>query len=187
TASAGATVTPSGPVASAAGIKVGGKVGSKPTVTFPSGNPELTSVSRTITEGEGTPAKDGDVLTASVTVSTSAGKENKLMGSAYDQGRSELVSVSPKLPKPLHEALLGAKPGARKLVVVAKDSLSPEQLEQAKQQGTDFDTSNQVLVIDVVSAVPKYVEGTAVDPGIKGIKLENPGGGKAPVLTTKTD
>ncbi|WP_204017276.1 FKBP-type peptidyl-prolyl cis-trans isomerase [Sphaerimonospora thailandensis] len=178
---------PSGPVASADGIKVEGKVGKKPDVTFPAGNPALTSVSRRIIEGEGTPAKDGDVLAASVTVYTWDGKENKSAGSAYDQGRAEFVSVSQQLPKPLHEALVGAKPGSRTLAVIAKDVLPPQQVEEAKQQGVDFDTTNQVMVIDVESAVRKSVEGNAVDPGVKGVKVENPGGDKAPTLTTKTD
>ncbi|WP_055483477.1 FKBP-type peptidyl-prolyl cis-trans isomerase [Sphaerimonospora mesophila] len=186
-ASAGASAGASGPVVSADDIKVEGQVGSKPNVTFPAGTPALTSVSRTIIEGEGAPAKDGDVLTANVTVYTWDGKENKSGGSAYDQGRAEFVSVSPQLPKPLHEALLGAKPGSRKLAVIAKDSLESGQVEEAKNQGVDFGASNQVMVIDVMGAVAKSVEGPAVDPGIKGVKLENPGGDKAPTLTTKTD
>lgn len=184
---ASASASASGPVVSADDIKVEGQIGSKPKVTFPAGTPALTSTTRTIIEGEGTPAKDGDTVTAKVTVYTWDGKENKSAGSAYDLDRAEFVSVSPQLPKPLHEALLGAKPGSRTMAVIAKDSLESAQVEEAKKQGVDFDSSNQVLVIDVVSAVAKAVHGTAVDPGIKGVKLENPGGDQAPKLTTKTD
>nr|WP_189182583.1 FKBP-type peptidyl-prolyl cis-trans isomerase [Microbispora rosea] len=172
--------------AAASAIKVTGEVGKKPTLTFPEGKPSLTSASIKVVEGEGTPAKDGDILTANVTVYNWDGKENKAAGSDYDQGRSEFVSVSPQLPKALHEALLGAKPGSRVMAVVAKDNLTPEQISQAKQQGQDFDTTSQVLVIDVMSAALKSVQGTAVDPGLSGVKVENPGGDKAPTLTTKT-
>ncbi|WP_182905506.1 FKBP-type peptidyl-prolyl cis-trans isomerase [Microbispora sp. H13382] len=176
----------SGARAAATAIKVTGEVGKKPTLTFPSGQPSLTSASIKVVEGQGTPAKDGDVLTANVTVYNWDGKENKSAGSDYDQGKSEFVSVSPQLPKALHEALVGAKPGGRVMAVVAKDNLSAEQLDQAKQQGQDFNNASQVLVIDVMSATLKSIEGTAVDPGVDGVKIGNPGGDKAPALTTKT-
>ncbi|MGW5264209.1 FKBP-type peptidyl-prolyl cis-trans isomerase [Microbispora sp. NPDC004025] len=176
----------SGARAAATAIKVTGEVGKKPTLTFPSGQPSLTSASIKVVEGQGTPAKDGDVLTANVTVYNWDGKENKAAGSDYDQGKSEFVSVSPQLPKALHEALVGAKPGGRVMAVVAKDNLSAEQLDQAKQQGQDFNSTSQVLVIDVMSATLKSIEGTAVDPGVDGVKVGNPGGDKAPALTTKT-
>ena len=176
----------SGDRAAATAIKVSGEVGQKPTLTFPSGLPSLTSASVKVVEGQGTPAKDGDVLTANVTVYNWDGKENKAAGSDYDQGKSEFVSVSPQLPKALHEALVGAKPGGRVMAVVAKDNLSAEQLDQAKQQGQDFDSTSQVLVIDVVSATLKSIQGTATDPGVDGVKVGDPQGEKAPPLTTKT-
>ncbi|MBP2703689.1 FKBP-type peptidyl-prolyl cis-trans isomerase [Microbispora sp. RL4-1S] len=170
----------------ASGIKVAGEAGKKPTLTFPPGKPTLTSSSQKVLEGSGEPAKDGDVLMANVTVYNWDGKANSSPGSDYDQGRAEFVTVSPNLPKALHEALVGAKPGGRVLAVVAKDNLTPDQISQAKQGGTDFDTSSQVLVVDVVNATAKAAQGTAVDPGVNGVKLENPGGDKAPTLTTKT-
>ncbi|WP_203976867.1 FKBP-type peptidyl-prolyl cis-trans isomerase [Planotetraspora silvatica] len=173
--------------AAAAGLKVVGEAGKKPTVTFPAGQPPLTSSSLKVSDGSGTAAKDGDVLTAKVTVYNWDGKENKSSGSDYDQGHSEFVTVSPQLPKSLHEALVGARPGGRVLAVVAKDSLSPDQITQAKDQGTDFTTTSQVLVVDVESAAPKAAQGAVVDPAVDGVKLENPGGDKAPTLTTKTD
>ncbi|GII47928.1 peptidylprolyl isomerase [Planotetraspora silvatica] len=156
-------------------------------MTFPAGQPPLTSSSLKVSDGSGTAAKDGDVLTAKVTVYNWDGKENKSSGSDYDQGHSEFVTVSPQLPKSLHEALVGARPGGRVLAVVAKDSLSPDQITQAKDQGTDFTTTSQVLVVDVESAAPKAAQGAVVDPAVDGVKLENPGGDKAPTLTTKTD
>ncbi|GAA0373857.1 FKBP-type peptidyl-prolyl cis-trans isomerase [Microbispora corallina] len=175
-----------GQQAAASGIKVTGDAGKKPTLTFPAGKPALTSSAQKVIEGSGTPAKDGDVLTANVTVYNWDGKQNKSPGSDYDQGKSEFVTVSPQLPKALHEALVGAKPGGRVLAVIAKDNLSADQINQAKQQGTDFNASSQVLVVDIVSAAAKAAQGSAVDPGLNGVKLENPGGDKAPTLTTKT-
>ncbi len=176
----------SGGTAAASGIKVTGEANKKPTVTFPSGKPQLTSASLKITEGTGTGAKDGDVLIANVTVYNWDGKENKSPGSDYDAGKSEFVTVDAQLPKALHDALVGAKPGGRVVAVIGKDNLTAEQITQAKQQGTDFTTSSQVLVVDVVSAPAKAAQGAATDPGIAGIKLGNPGGDKAPALTTKT-
>jgi peptidylprolyl isomerase len=181
------SASPAQQAAAASAIKVTGESGKKPTLTFPAGKPPLTSSSLKIAEGQGPAAKDGDVLTANVTVYNWDGKENKSPGSDYDQGKSEFVTVSPQLPKALHEALVGAKPGGRVLAVIAKDNLTPDQVTQAKQQGTDFTTTSQVLVVDVVGTPAKAAQGTAVDPDVSGVKLDNPGGDKAPTLTTKTD
>ncbi|WP_433423332.1 FKBP-type peptidyl-prolyl cis-trans isomerase [Microtetraspora malaysiensis] len=177
----------SGSSAAASEIKVTGKADQKPTLTFPTGKPSLTSSSKTIIEGNGDPVKEGDVLTAKVTVYNWDGKENKSPGSDYDQGKSEFVTVSPQLPKALYQALQGAKPGGRVLAVIAKDNLTEDQVSNAKQQGTDFTTSSQVLVVDVLARAPKAAQGAATDPGIKGVKIVNPGDDKAPTLTTKTD
>ncbi|ADG88540.1 FKBP-type peptidyl-prolyl cis-trans isomerase [Thermobispora bispora] len=180
-----ASAAPAG--VSADAIEVRGAVGKKPEVKFPAGNPALVSASRTISEGGGEPAEDGDILAANVTVYNWDGKDNPYIGSDYDLGRGEFVTVSPQLPKVLYEALRGAKPGGRVMAVVAKDALSSDQIEEAKQQGTDFTTANQVLVIDIVSKARKAVTGPSTDPGIKGIRLTDAGEGKAPSLSTKTD
>ncbi|MFF4776266.1 FKBP-type peptidyl-prolyl cis-trans isomerase [Microtetraspora fusca] len=173
--------------AAASGIKVTGQADQKPTLTFPAGKPSLTSSSQKIIEGSGDPAKEGDVLTAKVTVFNWDGKENKSPGSDYDQGKSEFVTVSQQLPKALYQALEGAKPGGRVLAVIAKDNLTEDQVTNAKQQGTDFTTSSQVLVVDVLARAPKAAQGAATDPGVNGVKIVNPGDDKAPTLTTKTD
>ncbi|GII51813.1 peptidylprolyl isomerase [Planotetraspora thailandica] len=174
--------------ASADGIKVTGAAGAKPVVAFPAGKPPLTSSSKIILAGTGQAVKDGDILKAKVTIYDWDGKQNKASSSDYDQGHSEFVTVSSaQLPKALFQALQGAKPGGRVLAVVSKDNLSPEQITQAQSQGTDFNTSSQVLVIDVESSMPKAASGTAVDSSIDGVKVDSPGGEKAPTLTTKTD
>ncbi|GAB1823339.1 FKBP-type peptidyl-prolyl cis-trans isomerase [Herbidospora sp. RD11066] len=186
-ASSAAAAAPVGPAADPKDIKVAGDPGSKPTVTFPTGGPALTSSARVISEGSGAAAADGDTLVAKVSVWTWDGKENKATGSAYDSGQSEFVPITQQqMPKALYDGLLGAKPGGRVLVVVGKDSIDPQVIEQAKSQGTDFTTSSQVLVIDVVSATAKAAKGKATDPGIEGVKLVNPGDDTAPTLTTTT-
>ncbi|MBO3752328.1 FKBP-type peptidyl-prolyl cis-trans isomerase [Streptosporangiaceae bacterium NEAU-GS5] len=183
----GSVAAANGPAANVKDIKVSGVVGKKPTVTFPVGHPAVTSSALTITEGTGEAAVEGDTLTANVTVYNWDGKTNPSPGSDYDQGHSEFVTVKKgQLPAALYDGLLGAKPGARVLAVVAKDNLTPEQLASAKQSGTDFENTSQVLVIDVMAAAPKAAHGAAADPGIKGVTLVNPGNDTAPKLTTKT-
>ncbi|NAS26223.1 hypothetical protein GT755_31695 [Herbidospora sp. NEAU-GS84] len=185
--SGAAAAAPVGPAADPKDIKVSGALGKKPSVTFPKGGPALVSSTRVISEGSGTAAAEGDTLVAKVSVWTWDGKENKATGSAYDTGQAEFVPISQQqMPKALYEGLLGSKPGGRVLVVVGKDSIDPAVVEQAKSQGTDFTTSSQVLVIDVVSATAKAAKGKASDPGIEGVKLVNPGGDTAPTLTTTT-
>ncbi|GIH29105.1 peptidylprolyl isomerase [Acrocarpospora phusangensis] len=184
--SAAPAATLAGPLGDAKNIKVEGASGVMPKVTFPEGNPALNSSSRVIVPGDGTAAKDGDTLVANVSVYTWDGKENKVVGSAYDKGTPEFVPINQNLPKTLHDGLVGMKPGGRVLVVIAKDSLDQAMIDNAKQQGTDFAVTSQVLVIDVVSAAAKAAVGTAADPGIEGVKLVNPGGEEAPTLTTKT-
>src|SRR5262245_55472217 len=63
-ASAAPAATLSGPLGDAKNIKVDGTSGTMPKVTFPSGNPSLTSSSRVIAPGDGAAAKDGDTLVA---------------------------------------------------------------------------------------------------------------------------
>ncbi|GGS55657.1 hypothetical protein GCM10010156_12700 [Planobispora rosea] len=168
------------------GVKVTGEIGKKPTVTFPSGTPAAKSSEETVKDGSGTEFKIGDSVIVNYTVFNWDGKTNATVGSTYDAGNPETITLNDELPSVLREAFVGAKPGGRHVAVVAPDSLTKEQLEQAKQQGQDKLT--QVLVLDMIGVKPKpvTVDGAAVDPGVKGVKVENPGPGKAPVLTTKT-
>ncbi|GAA0444948.1 peptidylprolyl isomerase [Acrocarpospora corrugata] len=184
--SAAPAATLSGPLGDAKNIKVDGTAGTMPKVTFPAGNPALNSSARVIAAGDGTAAKDGDTLVANVSVYTWDGKENKVVGSAYEKGTPEFVPVNQNLPKVLHDGLVGLKPGGRVLVVIAKDSLDPTMIDNAKQQGTDFGVTSQVLVIDMVGSAARAAVGSAKDPGIAGVKLVNPGDESAPTLTTKT-
>jgi peptidylprolyl isomerase len=171
----------------AAGLTVGGEVGAKPTVKFPAGKPAATSSSKVVKEGEGTAVKMGDAVVANLTVYTWDGKTNAAGGSTYDAGSPELVPVSDQLPKVVKEGFIGAKPGGRFYAVVAADSFTKEQLDQAKAQGADTSAA-QLFVVDVLgSPTVKAATGKATDPDVKGVKLENPAGETAPKLTTKTD
>ncbi|GGL17294.1 FKBP-type peptidyl-prolyl cis-trans isomerase [Planomonospora parontospora] len=175
--------------AAGSGIKVTGDVGKKPTVTFPAGAPAKKSVEETVKDGSGAEFKVGDNVIVNYTVYTWDGKTNAAAMSTYDTGSPETIPVSDQLPSVLKEAFVGAKPGGRHVAVVAPDSLSPQQLEQAKQQGQAEVT--QVLVLDMVGVEPPApkpvtVDGKATDPGVKGVKVTNPGAGKTPTLTTKT-
>jgi peptidylprolyl isomerase len=171
---------------SPAGVKVAGEFGKKPQVTFPSGKPPATSSTQNISPGQGAAVKDGDSVVANLTAYSWDGKTNASSGSTYDDGAPQLIKVDSKLPSVVHKAFQGSKPGGRFLAVVAKDSLTPDQVEQAKSQGADTSIAS-VYVVDVMG-VPtvKAAQGTATDPAVKGVKLENPGGDQAPKLTTKT-
>ncbi|MET8143821.1 FKBP-type peptidyl-prolyl cis-trans isomerase [Sphaerisporangium sp. NPDC005288] len=172
---------------STGGVQVAGDFGKKPQVTFPKGKPPTTSSSQTIKPGQGTQVKDGDSVVANLTAYSWDGKANAASGSTYDDGAPQLIKVDPKLPSVVYKAFQDSKPGGRFLAVVAKDSLTPDQVEQAKSQGADTSIAS-VYVVDVMG-VPtvKAAHGTATDPGMSGVKLENPGGDQAPKLTTKTD
>lgn len=173
---------------SAAGeVKVSGEAGKKPQVTFTAGRPPATSSARTLTPGQGAQIKDGDMVVTNITAYKWDGKTNAAAGSTYDEGAPQLIKVSAQLPGVVHKAFQEAKPGSRFLTVVAKDSLTADQQAQAKAQGADLSAAS-VYVFDVV-AVPsaKAAHGTAVDPGVKGVTVENPGGDAAPKLTAKTN
>ncbi|MEO3810158.1 FKBP-type peptidyl-prolyl cis-trans isomerase [Sphaerisporangium sp. B11E5] len=179
----GTAAKPTTPVS---GVKVAGDFGKKPQVTFPSGKPPGTSSSETIKEGQGDPVKAGDLVVTNLTAWNWDGTKNAATGSTYDDGAPQLIKVDQKLPSVIHKAFQDAKPGGRFLAVVAKDSLSPQQAQQAQSQGADTSAAS-VFVVDVMSvATAKAAQGQAVDPGLAGVKLENPGGDKAPTLTTKT-
>ncbi|GII61227.1 peptidylprolyl isomerase [Sphaerisporangium krabiense] len=173
--------------AAPADVKVTGEVGKKPQVAFPSGKPPATSSSKTITPGQGAQLKEGDSVVANLTAYNWDGKANAMSGSTYDEGAPQLIKVDSKLPTVVHKAFQANKVGGRFLAVVAKDSLTREQMEQAKSQGADTSIAS-VYVVDVLG-VPtvKAAQGDAKDADVKGVKLENPGGEQAPKLTTKTD
>ncbi|MFC4536308.1 FKBP-type peptidyl-prolyl cis-trans isomerase [Sphaerisporangium dianthi] len=171
---------------STSGVKVAGAFGKKPQVTFPKGTPPATSSSQTISAGQGAQVKDGDSVVANLTAYSWDGKTNAASGSTYDDGAPQLIKVDPKLPAVVYKAFQDSKPGGRFLAVVAKDSLTPDQAEQAKSQGANTSIAS-VYVVDVMGVpTAKAAQGTATDPGVSGVKLENPGGDQAPKLTTKT-
>ncbi|MEV5410699.1 FKBP-type peptidyl-prolyl cis-trans isomerase [Thermopolyspora sp. NPDC052614] len=183
---ASASAAPVGPPAAVDDLKVTGDAGKKPQVSFPPGTPPATSSAKTIKEGDGDAIKSGDNVVVNLTAFNWDGKTNAMVGSTYDEGSPQMLKVGDTLPKIIHTAFQNAKVGERFFAVVAIDSLSPEQLQQAKAQGTDKTAS--LYVVDVLgTSKTKAAKGEAVKLDIKGITLENPGGEAAPKLTTKTD
>lgn len=172
----------SAPSAASAGVKVSGGVGAKPTVTFPSGSPATKSSFEVINEGTGPAVKTGDKLIVNLTVYDWDGKTNAFQGSSYDSKQPETIPVDPSLPKVLQDGFAKMKHGGRLLAVMAADA-NPQQQGQPAQP-------TKVFVVDVVGTPPvalKAATGKETGETIKGVKLVNPGGDKAPTLTTKTD
>ncbi|WP_336215490.1 FKBP-type peptidyl-prolyl cis-trans isomerase [Nonomuraea sp. LPB2021202275-12-8] len=180
--------TPAAPAAggasasAGAGVKVTGNVGAKPTVTFPSGSPATKSSYEVLTAGTGPAVKSGDKVIVNLTVYNWDGKENAFQGSSYDTKAPETIPVNEQLPQVLRDGFTKVKHGGRLLAVMASDS-APQQQQAQPAQPT------KVFVLDVVGAPPeplKAATGKATDQKLKGVKVESPGGDKAPTLSTKT-
>ncbi|MGP3913570.1 FKBP-type peptidyl-prolyl cis-trans isomerase [Nonomuraea sp. 10N515B] len=166
-----------------AGVKVTGNVGAKPTVTFPSGSPATKSSYEVIQPGTGAAVKAGDKLIVNLTVFNWDGKGNAVQGSSYDTKAPETIPVNEQLPQVLQEGFTKVKHGGRLLAVLANDSIPQQQQQTAPAEPT------KVFVIDVVGAQPaalKAATGKETGQSLAGAKVENPGGDKAPTLTTKT-
>ncbi|QYC42812.1 FK506-binding protein [Nonomuraea coxensis DSM 45129] len=178
----GATGAASG---GSAGVKVAGDLGAKPTLTFPSGTPATKSSYEVIQPGSGTEIKTGDKVIVNLTVWDWDGKTNAAQGSSYDTKAPETISVNEQLPQVLQEGFTKVKHGGRLLAVLANDSV-PQQQQQ--QQSAPAEPT-KVFVFDVVGTQPpalKAATGKETGQSIKGVKVDNPGGEKAPTLTTKT-
>lgn len=173
--------------ASPAALTVTGEVGKKPTVTFPEGEPPATSSAKVVVEGEGEPIPANAAVVANLTVYNWDGKSNAMGGSTYDAGTPEVVPLTDQLPKVVKDGFSQVRIGGRFYAVVAADSYTKEQLDQAKAQGADVSAA-QVFVVDVVDAPKKLAaSGKTVDFELDGVELKHPGEGKAPELSTKTD
>jgi FKBP-type peptidyl-prolyl cis-trans isomerase len=168
------------------GVTVTGNVGTKPTVTFPSGSPATKSSFQVLNEGNGAAVKAGDSVKAHLTVYDWDGKSNPLQGSSYDSQQPEEIPVDTQLPQVLRDGLTKVKLGGRLLAVMAADA-APAGQQQAQKEPT------KIFVLDPVSMVPKApadapkaAKGTETGETLKGVKVVSPGGDKAPTLTTKT-
>ncbi|MEV0590812.1 FKBP-type peptidyl-prolyl cis-trans isomerase [Nonomuraea cavernae] len=164
-----------------AGVKVAGNVGAKPTVTFPTGSPASKSSYEVVSEGTGPAVKSGDKVIVNLTVYNWDGKDNAFQGSSYDTKTPETIGVDQQLPEVLQEGFTKVKHGGRLLAVMAADPAAPAQQTEA--------TPTKVFVLDVVGAPPealKAATGKETGDTLTGVKVVNPGGDKAPTLTTKT-
>ncbi|RVX42056.1 peptidylprolyl isomerase [Nonomuraea polychroma] len=183
-AACGSEESPATSASASAGAKVtvGGNVGAKPTVTFPSGSPATTSSYEVIQPGTGAAVKTGDKVIVNLTVYNWDGKGNAVQGSSYDTKAPETIPVNQQLPKVLQEGFTKVKHGGRLLAVLANDAVAqPQQTAPAEP--------TKVFVFDVVGTQPpalKAATGKETGQSLKGVKVDNPGGEKAPTLTTKT-
>ncbi|MFI7422279.1 FKBP-type peptidyl-prolyl cis-trans isomerase [Nonomuraea sp. NPDC049684] len=165
-----------------AGLTVTGNVGVKPTVTFPAGSPATKSSYQVIQPGTGPEVKTGDKLIVNLTVYNWDGKGNAIQGSSYDTKQPETVPVNEQLPQVLRDGFTKVKHGGRLLAVLANDSAPAGQATAGAEP-------TKVFVLDVVGARPpalKAATGKETGQTLKGVKVDNPGGDKAPTLTTKT-
>ncbi|WP_188194050.1 FKBP-type peptidyl-prolyl cis-trans isomerase [Nonomuraea sp. SYSU D8015] len=160
------------------GVKVAGDVGAKPTVTFPAGSPATKSSYEVIQSGTGAELKSGDRVVVNLTVYNWDGKGNAVQGSSYDTKVPETIPLNQQLPPVLVEGFTKVKHGGRLLAVLANDSVPA--------QGTPSAQPTKVFVFDVVGTQPKAATGKETKESIKGVEVVNPGGDKAPTLTTKT-
>ncbi|HEX4816132.1 MAG TPA: FKBP-type peptidyl-prolyl cis-trans isomerase [Nonomuraea sp.] len=176
--SASSSASANGPT----GVKVTGNLGAKPTVTFPSGSPATTSSYEVIHAGSGTGIKSGDRVTVNLTVYNWDGQGNAVAGSSYDTRKPETIPVTEQLPQVLREGFTKVKAGGRLLAVLANDSVAAQQRTATPKEPT------KVFVFDVVSASTPLnaADGKETGQSIEGVKVDNPGGEKAPTLTTKT-
>lgn len=166
-----------------AGVKVTGEVGAKPTVTFPSGDPATTSSYKVLETGDGPAVKAGDQLIVNLSVWNWDGKDNAAQGSTYDTKTPETLPVNEQLPQLLRDGFTKMKHGGRLLAVMANDLVTPAAGQSPSTEAT------KVFVMDVVGTPPKpLAAATGEETGetLKGVKVESPGGDKAPTLTTKT-
>ncbi|MFI6297358.1 FKBP-type peptidyl-prolyl cis-trans isomerase [Nonomuraea sp. NPDC050790] len=173
--------TSSPSAAAASGVKVAGNLNAKPTVTFPSGTPAAKSSFEVINAGTGPAIKSGDKLIVNLTVYDWDGKSNAFQGSSYDSKQPETIAIDQQLPKVLQDGFVKVKHGGRLLAVMAADAAPQQQQQQAQP--------TKVFVLDVVGGAPvplKSATGEETKESIKGVKVVNPGGEKAPTLTTKT-
>ncbi|GAA4086106.1 FKBP-type peptidyl-prolyl cis-trans isomerase [Nonomuraea soli] len=171
---------------SADSLQINGKLGAKPEAVFPAGDPVKVSSYQIIDPGKGAAFAKGQTVNAHYTVWDWDGKENKQRISSYTSSDTSPIKIDDRLPKVMLEGFTKTKAGGRFLAVVGPDSMSKEAAEAAKQAGED-PNKTQVFVIDPISAMPSAASGTETGEKVDGVTVVNPGGDKAPTLTTKTD
>ncbi|WP_084958349.1 FKBP-type peptidyl-prolyl cis-trans isomerase [Thermoactinospora rubra] len=167
-------------------LQVTGKVGAKPEATFPTGAPAKVSSYQVLDPGKGAPLAKGETVMTHYTIWTWDGKDNKEEISSYTADNPAPIKIDDTLPKVLVEGFTKTKMGGRFMAVVAPDALTKEEAERVKKQGQD-PNKTQVFVMDPISLMPKAAQGKETGETVEGVKVVNPGGDKAPTLTTKTD
>lgn len=174
-----------GSIGSSDSLQVSGELGAKPTATFPSGDPAKASSYQVLNAGNGTALKKGDTVMTHFTIWNWDGKENQEEVSSYTSSSPAPIKIDDNLPKVLVEGFTKSKPGGRFMAVVAPDSLTPQEAEQAKKQGKD-PSQTQLFVFDPIGPLATAAQGAETKESVDGVTVVNPGGAKAPTLTTRT-
>jgi FKBP-type peptidyl-prolyl cis-trans isomerase len=140
-------------------IKVTGKFGKKPKVTFGDGDLQIENLaSKTLIEGDGDKLAAGDSAFAQFWVGNGASK--KEVYSTYDQ-QPQALSLSDPLIPALLNSLVGQTVGSRVLIVS-----SPAQAfgDQGNPQLGIGNADSVVFVVDLMSALPSGPSGTDRTP-----------------------
>jgi peptidylprolyl isomerase len=136
----------------------GGGFGEKPSVTAPDGQQPATQlVSKTLSEGDGTAVKKGDLLVAHYLGQT--WRENKVFDNSFDRGAPTgfVIGTGQVIPG-WDESLVGVKAGSRvELVVPPEKGYGAEGQPQAGIKGDD----TLVFVVDVIASYGKDAVGQA--------------------------
>jgi len=137
---------------------VSGGFGEKPSVTAPDGQQPATQlVSKTLSEGDGTAVKKGDLLVADYLGQT--WRENKVFDNSFDRGAPTgfVIGTGQVIPG-WDESLVGVKAGSRVELVIPPDKgYGAKGQPQAGIKGDD----TLVFVIDVIASYGKDSVGQA--------------------------
>ncbi|MBC7291751.1 MAG: FKBP-type peptidyl-prolyl cis-trans isomerase [Actinotalea sp.] len=145
-------------------VQVEGDFGAEPTLTFDQPFEIGAPAAIVVTEGDGDPVEDGQIMV--VDVLAVSGDENETLQSTWETGAPERLPYGdPALPQ-LNAALEGQGVGTRVLYAVPG---GPSQ--------TGEEVPATLLVIDVVDVLPTRAQGTAVEPqeGLPTVTLDDDG------------
>ncbi|UYM05051.1 FKBP-type peptidyl-prolyl cis-trans isomerase [Solicola gregarius] len=125
-------------------VKVTGKAGAKPKVTFKKPFYVAKTESKVLSQGSGTPLKAGD--TVKVNYVGINGRSGKEFDGNYGGDPAEFTLTADKLIPGFIKGLIGQKPGSRVLITIPRDDgYGPNGNTQAGIEGTD----TLVFVLDI--------------------------------------
>jgi peptidylprolyl isomerase len=170
------------------GIKVTGAFNTKPTVTFPGGQPPQQLVEQTLIAGTGTPVASGDMVITNYVGEiwpTRVGSQPKVFDSSFSRGAPAgfVIGTGAVIPG-FDKTLIGKELGTRMLLSIPPaDGYGPSGNSQAGISGTD----TLVFVVDLLADYKP----NASAPGVADSQLPATGWpkitntpGRQPVITS---